>query len=275
MSKEKFINIIRLTIVYGIFLALILPLLFLAIWSITQDWPWPHLLPQSFSLEVWRDFFSFESRTSIRAWDGLKESFLIGIRVVFLSLAVSVPAAKALALYQFKGKELIKLLVLAPIIVPPLAVTMGIHINFMRYGLSGTRWGVVLVHLIPTIPYTVKILTHTFEGSGKKFEEQAQVLGANLWQRFFYITLPLIKPGIFAGAIMAFIISFSQYILTFLMGEGRVVTYPMVLFPLVEQGNRILASVYSWVFILGVLFFIFILEKTLNNDRVENKYFYM
>ena len=258
--------LIRLLIVGIVLFILLFPLVFLGVWSISSSWPWPYLTPQALNLELWLDFFS----SGNRAWLALRESFIIGSGVTILAVMISIPAGRALAFYQFPGKEFIKLLVLAPIIVPPLAVTMGIHITFLRYGLSGTIWGVMLVHLIPTIPYSIKILTDTFKVNGRRLEKQAQVLGANLGQRFFYVTFPLIKPGVLAAGIMVFIISFSQYFLTFLMGEGRVITFPMVLFPLVEQGNRSLAAVYSWVFILAILTFTVILELILK-DRVKEQ----
>ncbi|WP_035571883.1 ABC transporter permease [Halonatronum saccharophilum] len=258
------INTIRYTIVYTIVALLILPLIILLMWSFSGSWPWPHLLPIEFTLDSWAYFFNPISGTG-RA---LLTSLIIAIAVTVISIGVSIPASKALALYSFWGKDMIKLLLLAPIIVPPLAATMGIHMNFIKYGLSGQIIGVILVHLIPSLPYSIMILNHTFEGVGNKIEEQAAVLGANWWQTFVYITLPLIKRGIFSASIMVFIISFSQYFLTFLIGGGRVVTFTMLLFPLVERGNRSLAAVYSIVFIISILIFIVILESILKKDKI-------
>ncbi|WP_245547398.1 ABC transporter permease [Halobacteroides halobius] len=188
---------------------------------------------------------------------------------------ISIPAGKALGLYDFAGKELIKLLVLAPIIIPPLAVTMGIHINFIKFGLSDRLLGVIIVHLIPTIPYSIRILTHVFEALGDKLEAQARVLGASGWQTFIHITLPLIYPGIFSAGIMVFIISFSQYFLTFLIGGGQVVSFPMVLFPLVRSGDRMLAAVYSVVFIVAALVFTLVMERLFKDEERTNDHFYL
>ncbi|SJZ37610.1 ABC transporter permease [Selenihalanaerobacter shriftii] len=271
MVSKTSTKIIRLTIVYALVLVLFLPLIALIIWSFSNNWPWPQLWPQTFTLEGWKFFINPING----AWQALKTSFLIGIGVTILALAISIPAGKALGIYDFPGKEFIKILVLAPIIIPPLAVTMGIHINFIRYGLSDTILGVILVHLIPTIPYSIRILTNVFEASGEKLEAQAQVLGASVWQRFIYITLPMIYPGIFSAGIMVFIISFSQYFLTFLIGGGQVVTFPMVLFPLVKSGDRMLAAVYSWVFIIAALAFTLIMERLFKNDEIRSDHFHL
>ena len=272
-NSEKITKIIqnhklRRFLLYSIILIMILPLLYLLIWSFARRWPWPYLLPEEFSLDSWRYFFN----PSSGALAALSLSFFISLAVTFLALCISIPAGKALGLYNFKGKKIINSLVLAPIIIPPLAVTMGIHINFIRLGLAGRVIGVILVHLIPTIPYSIKILTDVFAVLGDKIEEQARVLGANSWQRFFYITLPLIKSGILSAGTMVFIVSFSQYFLTFLMGGGRVVTFPMILFPLIESGNRPLAAVYSWVFILAALAFTIIIERIFKNKELSKEY---
>ena len=264
-------KLLRLTLIYTLVFVLLFPLLVLVIWAFTGSWPWPNLLPQSWTLEGWKYFLNPVNG----ALEALKTSFLIGLGVTILSLIISIPAGKALGIYDFPGKEIIKILVLAPIIVPPLAVTLGIHINFIKFGLSDSMMGVIIVHLIPTIPYSIRILTHVFEGVGNKLEAQAQVLGASMWQRFIHVTLPLIYPGIFSAGIMVFIVSFSQYFLTFLIGGGQVVTFPMVLFPLVNSGDRMLAAVYSLVFILAALIFTLIMERLFKSGDERSDHFYL
>ncbi|MDZ7673101.1 MAG: ABC transporter permease subunit [Halanaerobiales bacterium] len=268
--KNKFKYIIY-SLVYSIVLFLVVPLLVLFIWSFTKGWAWPSLIPQAFTLQGWEYLFSASSN----ALEALKMSFITGIGVTIIAIAVSVPAGKALGIYDFPGKKYMKIIVLAPIIIPPLAVTMGIHITFMKSNLTDTVLGVMLVHLIPTIPYSIRILTHVFEAVGNKLEAQAQVLGANTWQRFIHVTLPLIYPGIFSAGVMVFIVSFSQYFLTFLIGGGRVVTFPMVLFPLVESGDRMLASVYSWVFIVSALLFTMLMERVFKGGERPQDHFYL
>jgi putative spermidine/putrescine transport system permease protein len=152
---------------------------------------------------------------------------------------------------------------------------MGIHINFMLLGLADKLIGVILVHLIPTLPYSIRIMTHTFEGLGDKFEAQARVLGAGPLQRFIHITLPLISPGLFSAGILVFIISFSQYLLTFLIGGGRIITFTMLLFPLVNSGDRMLAAVYSLVFIVAALIFTLLMERVLVDPEQKTDHFYI
>jgi putative spermidine/putrescine transport system permease protein len=268
--KEKR-SIYKIITIYTLVFLFAFPIFLLFIWAFSGRWSWPDLMPEALSLTGWRYFID----PANGALESLATSVIIGIAVTFITLLISIPAGKAMGLYKFPGKDIIKILILAPIIVPPLAVTMGIHINFMRLGLADKLIGVILVHLIPTLPYSIRIMTHTFEGISDKFEDQARVLGAGPFQRFWHITLPLISPGLFSAGILVFIISFSQYLLTFLIGGGRIITFTMVLFPLVNSGDRMLASVYSLVFIAAALVFTLLMERVLVNTEQRKDHFYI
>jgi putative spermidine/putrescine transport system permease protein len=195
--------------------------------------------------------------------------------VTIITLIVSIPAGKALGALNFKGKRFFKMLLLAPIIVPPVVVAMGIHVAFIKVGLANTFWGVVLVHLVPCVPYAVRILMNIFEITGESMEMQARVLGARPIQVFFNITLPLIAPGLLSAGSLVFIISFSQYFLTFLIGGGRVITFSMLMFPYIQSGDRMMASVYSLAFILTTLVILLIMEKFVKDLYKADTHFYL
>lgn len=245
-------------LILGIFLSiLILPLFILLVWSFAKNWPWPSLLPKSWGLRGWAYFLN-PSGDSISV---LFFSIFLSSVVALVSLAVSVPAAKALALYRFRGRKLMEMLVFAPAIVPTMTVAMGMHLQFIKLGLANTFAGVVLIQLIPCIPYCITILKSVFEIVGEEMELQARMLGAGSYQIFCCVTLPMILPGIISAGSMAFIVSFSQYFLTFLIGGGRIVTFSMLMFPYIESGDRMLGAVYSLVFIFTTLIFLIIMEK--------------
>ncbi len=249
---------LRYKIIVGLFLSfLLLPLIVIFIWSFAKNWPWPKLFPENFGLRGWIYFFT-PSSNSIPI---LLFSIFLSLTVTIIALMITIPAAKALALYKFKGKRLIELLIFAPVIVPTVTVAMGIHLQFIKLGLANTFLGVVLIHIIPCIPYGVRILKSVFEIIGEEMEEQAKVLGANGFQVFYHITFPMLLPGIISAGSMVFIVSFSQYFLTFLIGGGRIITFSMLMFPYIQSGDRMMGSVYSIVFILTTLIFLIILEK--------------
>lgn len=238
-------------------LAFIAPLATVALWSVAKSWPWPELLPTEYSTRGLSHVF----RPSSGAVKSLVTSFKLSAVVTFLSLVASVLAGKSLGIYEFRGKRVVKLLSMAPIIVPSMAVAMGIHSVFIKLGLSNSFAGVVLVHMITTIPYGIRIFTDIFEITGERLEDQARVLGAGPFKAFIYITLPVISPGIASAGSLMFIVSFSQYFLTFLIGGGNLVTYPMMMVPYIQSGDRSMASAYSLVFVAVTLVILFAIEK--------------
>lgn len=220
------------------------PLLILCIWSCATSWVYPDVFPRELSLRGFEYIFNNQNLKI------LIHSVVISAVVVLITIIISIPAAKAIALYEFKGKRFFELLILSPIIVPLISVAMGIHVMFIKLGLANTILGVVLINILPCVPYAVRIISDVYILIGDKFEVQGKMLGASKFNVFIYITFPLILPGVIGAASMCFIISFSQYFLTMLIGGGRIVTYPMVMFPYIQGGDRTIASIYSVVFLV-------------------------
>lgn len=226
-------------------LGVLLPFVPLAIWSFAFRWGWPSLLPASWSGRAWRYIASPESQVL----PALRNSLALALLVALLALLVGVPAGRALGLHRFRGRRLVEALVLAPVLVPGLASSLGVHLLFLRYGLSDTLLGVVLVHLVPATPYVVLVMAGVFANYDPQFEQQARVLGATPAQAFRQITLPAVLPGIVVAGLFAFLISWSQYILTVLIGGGTIITLPMLLFSFARSGDNAVAAALALVFI--------------------------
>lgn len=244
------------TFLIGIILFLTLPFISIILWSIGKDWSWPNLLPAEWSGQAWQYLIANHGNML----EATFSSFWLAAVVTVLVTIISIPAAKTLALDQFRGKKLIEILIFLPIIVPPIAVVMGVHHIFIKAGIADTFFGVVMAHLIPTTPYMVRVLKTVYAVVGDKMEEQSKALGANGWQTFRYITFPMIVPGIITGGVLVFLISLSQYLLTFLIGGGRILTLPLLLLPYVNSGNRPLAAVLSLIFTVPGIFIILATE---------------
>ena len=226
-------------------LCVCLPLTTIIIWSVAGRWPWPHLLPQSFTLRGMQElFFRKEELAAL-----FISSFVISSAVSVLSVIIGVLSARTLVLYAFKGSRLIAFFSFLPLLVPTTVFGMGAHGHFIRWGLSDTLTGVILAHLIYSLPYTMLTCTSAFEAVGNKYEEQARVLGADTWTVFIRITLPLISPVLPPALGMAYIVSFSQYFLTLIIGGGTVKTFSIVMVPYLQNGDRTIAGCYSVIFL--------------------------
>jgi len=241
---------------------LFLPFLPLLIWSVAQGWFFPQLWPQQWTLQHWAAVIAVTSRVG----EGILQSLLIGLITTALSLVVGLPAGRALGLLEFPGKALLKLVLLLPILVSPLATLMGIQFLLIRLGLSGTLLGIVLVHLMPTIPYMTLVLSSVFANFDPDYDRQARSLGASSWQTFWQVTLPLIAPGVIVGALFAFLISWNEFLLTFFVGGGRVFTLPMVLFTLLQGGNNGLIAAVAITSMIPGLLFLLLASRSLQDE---------
>jgi putative spermidine/putrescine transport system permease protein len=242
--------------------AVLLPLMPLILWSFAFNWFFPALWPQRWSLDAWRYVLSPSSRVG----EALVTSTALALAVVVLCVLVGLPAARSLGLYRFRGKRMVEWLILLPIIVPGLVVAMGIHIMFIRYGVADTFAGVVLVHLVPALPYFVLVMAGVFANYSVELEETARTLGAGPARVFWHITLPAIFPGLAVASLFTFLVSWSQYITTVLIGGGEIVTLPMVLFPLIGAANHADAAAVSIVFVLPALVVLLLTAHTLSRD---------
>lgn len=248
-----------------IFIIFISPLLLLVMWGFTTSWPFPHLLPQNYS------FRGFEYIISPDSLETLLNSIFISLIVVLITVLISIPAAKAMEFYEFRGKNFLKMLILSPVIIPLISVAMGIQIIFIRLGLANTLMGVVIISIVPCIPYAIRIIGDVYKLVGNNLELQSKMLGANKINTFRYVTLPLILPGIIGASSMCFIISFSQYFLTLLIGGGSVITYPMIMLAYIQSGDRTIASLYSMVFLIVGVVVLILIENSIKKRYGNNE----
>jgi putative spermidine/putrescine transport system permease protein len=137
--------------------------------------------------------------------------------VVALSIAIGVPAAYALARKSFRGKQLVMLLFLLPLIIPP--ITYGIPLATVMYkvNLAGTLPGVILANLVPALPFVILVMTPFIEQIDQTLESAARVFGANTFRIFWHILIPLLLPGILAASLLVLVRTIAMFELTFLV----------------------------------------------------------
>jgi len=196
------------------------------------------------SNRAWEYVFSASSGT----WEAIGNSLQIALIVTLINIMLALPAANALARFRFKGRRLVEGALFAPIIVPPFVAVMGMHMTFIKLGLTDTIIGVTLAHIVPTLPYVIRALIISYSTLGFQWEEQAAMLGAGRIQRFRHVVLPHLLPGVLAGAGLSLLVSLSQYLITLLVGGGRVMTLPLILFPFISGGDPAVGSAYTLVF---------------------------
>ena len=261
-TRQKTLRWVLIILMLAFFLA---PLTTFFINAFSFRWFYPQFIPNEFSLDAWSTIFS----PGYGLLEAMGNSLFIAIIVTIVSVIIGIPAARALGLYEFRFKRLVEFLIIAPIIVPPVSVIVGITVNFIRLGLYANIVGVMLVHLIPVMPYVVLTLSGVFANYNPEFEQQAKSLGAGPIATFWYVTLPSIFPGLMVAGLFAFLVSWSQYILTFAIGTGNVLTMPTLLFTVESGGKNPNIAAVSLVFVLPAILILLITSRYLSGNNVS------
>jgi len=138
------------------------------------------------------------------------------LTVVVLSIVLGVPAAYALARKNFTGKQLVMLLFILPLIIPP--ITYGIPMATVMYQahLGGTLWGVIFSNLVPALPFVILVMTPFIEQIDPTLESAARVFGAGTLRIFWHVLVPLLMPGILAASLLVLVRTIAMFELTFL-----------------------------------------------------------
>jgi len=229
----------------------------LAVLTVSTFWPYPALVPEVVSLEYFQHVFVGNRQTLM----AIISSILLAFFVMLLSLLIAIPAGKAIGCYNFKGKGFVKILVLVPIVVPSIAVITGIHVSMIRAGLTGDYLGVTIIQTLFAMPYAIRIMTNVFEIIGSRLEQQAEVLGAGAFTIFRKVTLPRLIPAILSAGALSFTVSIAQYITTFIIGGGRIITITMLIVPHIQSREHHIAAVYSVLLIAASLLSLVLVEK--------------
>ena len=148
--------------------------------------------------------------------DVLTTTFTVVGAVVVLAGLLGVPAAYAMARRDFPGKRWVMLLFRLPLMVPP--VTYGIPLATVLYqaGPGGTVWGVILANLVPTVPFVILVMIPFIEQVDPRIEAAARIFGANTWQLFIHVLMPMLAPGVLAALLMVMVRTIAMFELTFL-----------------------------------------------------------
>ena len=254
------------TIIAAVLLSIIVPLAVMLLWIFVERWAWPNLWPQTFSMRALNEIFGRKEELFSLLVSSVWISTVVGI----LSVVIGTMTSRALVCCEFAGKKLVHFFSVLPFMVPATVFAMGIQITLIKMGLNNTVTGVIIVHLICSLPYAVRLIIDGMEALGTGLEEQARVLGANSWQAFLRVTFPVLTPVLISAMNMAYIVSFSQYFLTLLIGGGRVKTFTIVMVPFLQSGDRNIACIYSTLF-LGVTLIVFAFFEKLAGKWSKNE----
>ena len=189
--------------------------------------------------------------------EALRLSCLLALGAMGGALLLGVPTAIALTRGRFIGQSLLKALVLSPLIFPTLVTGLSLMQLFTRLGWGDARVNLLIGHIVVTTPYVIRAVMTSLMLVDVNLEDAARTLGANRLRTFVRVTLPQIAPGVAAGSLFAFMVSFDNYPVTMWLADTRFSPVPMVLMR--QLGNVFdpsvpaMSTVVIFLAIIGVL----------------------
>jgi len=201
---------------------LVIPLLPVLVWAGAERWSFPELLPQDLGWAGWRE------ATSAGLPHALFRSLALGLAVAVVATPLGVMTGRVLG-WRLTGRPRLTVgLLLVPLVLPPFAVAMGLDVVLIRVGLPELV-SVVLLLAVVAIPYAAYTSATGFARTSPELEAQARALGATAQQARLRVVLPAMRGSILVAALLAFLVGWSDYVVTLLVGGGQLVTAPILL----------------------------------------------
>ena len=157
----------------------------------------------------------------------LWNSVVLGVQAALVAAVLAVPASIALVRHRFPGAAAMQAFLLSPLSLPALILAIGLLFFLNRIGLGNTYTGLLIGHVVVVLPYLVRTIVAVYSASDPRLEEAAYTLGAPPFSTLWRITLPLLRPALFAGGIFAFLISFDEVAVALLLANATSITLPV------------------------------------------------
>lgn len=206
--------------------------------------------------------------------DAFKVSLIVAVAATALAIPCGVMGALAIVRGRFPGRDLLSGTLLSPIMLPMLVVGISLYQFYLLVwrmtgvGLAGTLGGMIVAHSTFTTAYVLRSVIAVLSTMDRALEEAALDLGASRWTAFRRVTLPMIQPGVVAGAVLAFLVSFDNLpISLFLTGPG-LTPLPIVIFNYIEFNLDPMILAVSTIVVTISVGFIVLLERAMGLARL-------
>ncbi len=203
----------------------------------------------------WNEF-SLDAWTNICRDQTICESVGVSIRIAFLATVIATflgtLIAFALVRHRFRGRESTNLLIFLPMATPEVVLGASLLALFLNMGLNLGFTTILFAHIMFCISFVVVTVKARLAGLDPRLEQAAMDLYANEWQTFRRVTFPLVAPGIAAAALLAFSLSFDDFIITN-FNSGQTVTFPMYVWGSAQRGIPPQVNVIGTIMFFGAL----------------------
>ena len=219
--------------------------------------------------------FSFNSSKSTQVWtgfstewygelirdqsvlDAFRNSMIVGVTATAIATVIGTLTALALTRHSFRGKTFADSAIYAATVMPEIVVGVSLLVFFVAATINLGIVTIIIAHVAFTISFVTIVVRARLSGMDRSIEEAAQDLGANPVETFLRVTLPLILPGVMAGALLAFTLSFDDFVITFFVSGVGSSTLPLQIYSMIRFGVSPVINALSTVVLIVTMVLIF------------------
>src|ERR687894_1918406 len=219
--------------------------------------------------------FSFNSTRSTQVWTGFsfewygqllsdptilqafRTSLVVGVTSTLIATIIGTLTALALSRHRFRGQTVADSAIYMATVMPEIVVGVSLLVFFVAVGFQLGITTIVIAHVAFTISFVTIVVRARLAGMDRSVEEAAQDLGASPMQTFLRVTLPLILPGVMAGGLLAFTLSFDDFVITFFVSGVGSSTLPLKIYSMIKFGVSPVINALSTVVLVATMLLIF------------------
>ena len=250
------------TLIFSLFILFFYgPLMNTLMLAFAEQYQVPHVIPTKFGFQWWQYILSQDNLLQ-----SIFSSFLIALFTTILSMIICLPAAYALARFEFKGKRFFLFSFLLSNAFPKIGLYTALGIFFYKFQLMGTLAGVIIVHILNTMIFMIWIPSSSFQSIPIQQEEAARDMGAGPIRTFMQITMPAAVPGIAVSGMYTFLGSLEEAQGTLLVGFPEIKTMATSMYGIILDYPPMAGAVFSLLLVIPTILLLWGCQKIFGKE---------
>ncbi len=250
------------TLIFSLFILFFYgPLMNTLMLAFAEQYQVPHVIPTKFGFQWWQYILSQDNLLQ-----SILSSFLIALFTTILSMIICLPAAYALARFEFKGKRFFLFSFLLSNAFPKIGLYTALGILFYKFQLMGTLAGVIIVHILNTMIFMIWIPSSSFQSIPIQQEEAARDMGAGPIRTFMQITMPAAVPGIAVSGMYTFLGSLEEAQGTLLVGFPEIKTMATSMYGIILDYPPMAGAVFSLLLVIPTILLLWGCQKIFGKE---------
>ncbi len=250
------------TLIFSLFILFFYgPLMNTLMLAFAEQYQVPHVIPTKFGFQWWQYILSQDNLLQ-----SILSSFLIALFTTILSMIICLPAAYALARFEFKGKRFFLFSFLLSNAFPKIGLYTALGILFYKFQLMGTLAGVIIVHVLNTMIFMIWIPSSSFQSIPIQQEEAARDMGAGPIRTFMQITMPAAVPGIAVSGMYTFLGSLEEAQGTLLVGFPEIKTMATSMYGIILDYPPMAGAVFSLLLVIPTILLLWGCQKIFGKE---------